>query len=591
MAARAMGQGPLRAQRPGWSWPRLPWQRSETQRFRQTPSSPDSQYGFSNSRMDNPNIQNIIQTQSGYTVISGSQHYGVWGPPPPYSDPNSPARRGRMQYNYATQCQQIMEHQMMPQQAQAQHQPGIAVLECHQHAAAPENHTMEQFCQPAIQPMMHQRSVSKKHGIAKPKEAFDASTPSDSDNQRENMSNTLPFRKGKKRVDAGGAKSIGPNQSQSAARVNVQNVFNPNQSVSVHRERDYNDVAAIDMSDGAEGAPSQHGASIKYKGTKSKSGGVENTGFQGIEDSKGFEPESEVYFADVSSCCNTSLKNDTFYDDTNQHVQMKKRLEDNEDYLVQRFGKREASIRSRLPFPQAMGQEYDKTSLLSLKHAMGNSNRNSMMQKDQSRQSMCSMDSGEKTDFTDLSPATPCVSYGPPYDTQDSNDPNISFKSNQRHYQQGAFADFSESTNSNFVKLFPYSTNEQTHESRRRSTKHKLASESQQQPLDDRECAGNTIDINTSIASSTSYQEQDAAGSYVDQFLNTSTQSSNSSVTPNKRLPIAVNISAIIQNIGDRDVGLLYPETRRDSDGNAQESNTIDSSSQSDNSHNSDRRL
>lgn len=89
-----------RSRGPGWSWPRMPWQRNDQQRFRQTPSSPDSQYGFSNTPSNggvnvggmDPNM--MSQGQPGYSVI-GTPPYGVWGPPPPYSDPNSPARRGR----------------------------------------------------------------------------------------------------------------------------------------------------------------------------------------------------------------------------------------------------------------------------------------------------------------------------------------------------------------------------------------------------------------------------------------------------------------------------------------------------------------
>lgn len=612
LTTRSLGQIPLRPPRPGWSWPRLPWQRNEGQRFRRTPSSPDSQYGFSNGpRMENPNMPNLIQTQAGFTLISGSQHYGVWGPPPPYSDPNSPARRGRLQYNYATQCHQIMEHQIMPQTAQPQHQSGMALMECHQHTAAPEGHTHEVFCQQPIQ-QLSQRSAAKKLAMMhKQKENAEASTPSDSDTQtqRENISNTLPFRKAKKRMDAG-AKSIGPNQS--AARINVQNIFNPIQNANVHHELDYGNESGpneASCSGGASGstangasALSCHASSFKQKGTKSKAG-VENTGFQAIDENKvAFEPpESEVYFADVSSCCNTSVKNDTFFDEGN-HQPQKRKKEDNEDYLVQRFGKREASIRSRLPFPQALGQEYDKTTLLSLQQAMGASTRNSIIQKDKSRQSMCSMDSGEKTDFTDLSPATPCASYGPPYSMEgNTNKSNTSY---QRDRSSGHFSsartynDFNEpTTNSNFVALFPYSSNEQSQEAHRRPTKNLpemlMASESFD---NNREATGGTpFNLNNSNVSSTSYHDQDSISSYVDQFLN---GAASSTITPNKRSPIGGNISAIIQNISDHEMAMLYGEkssgsssSRRESEGDVQDCNTTIGSSQSDHSHASGSRL
>lgn len=87
IVSRMVNQNTMQTQRPGWSWPRFPWQRNDTQRFpRQTPSSPDSQYGFSTNmpRLDSTNMM------QSYTLINGPHHFGIWGPPPPYSDPNSP---------------------------------------------------------------------------------------------------------------------------------------------------------------------------------------------------------------------------------------------------------------------------------------------------------------------------------------------------------------------------------------------------------------------------------------------------------------------------------------------------------------------
>lgn len=109
IVSRMVNQNSIQTQRSGqtWSWPRFPWQRSDSQqRFRQTPSSPDSQYGFSTnvSRLEN-NTTNMMQS---YTLINNPHHFGIWGPPPPYSDsPNSPVRRNRYLYN---QCQPITEH-------------------------------------------------------------------------------------------------------------------------------------------------------------------------------------------------------------------------------------------------------------------------------------------------------------------------------------------------------------------------------------------------------------------------------------------------------------------------------------------------
>lgn len=75
IVSRMMNQNAMQTQRPGWSWPRFPWQRTENQRFRQTPSSPDSQYGFSTnmSRLDNSNMM------QSYTLINNPHHFGIWG--------------------------------------------------------------------------------------------------------------------------------------------------------------------------------------------------------------------------------------------------------------------------------------------------------------------------------------------------------------------------------------------------------------------------------------------------------------------------------------------------------------------------------
>lgn len=75
IVSRMMNQNAMQTQRPGWSWPRFPWQRNENQRFRQTPSSPDSQYGFSTnmSRLDNSNMM------QSYTLINNPHHFGIWG--------------------------------------------------------------------------------------------------------------------------------------------------------------------------------------------------------------------------------------------------------------------------------------------------------------------------------------------------------------------------------------------------------------------------------------------------------------------------------------------------------------------------------
>ncbi|BES95815.1 Hypothetical protein NTJ_08622 [Nesidiocoris tenuis] len=85
----------------GWAW-RLPWSRSETSHPQPTEpretmtynqpincSSPDSQYGFTAQGVATVSSA----TSASYTMIEPppGQVY-QWGPPPPYSDPNSPRR-------------------------------------------------------------------------------------------------------------------------------------------------------------------------------------------------------------------------------------------------------------------------------------------------------------------------------------------------------------------------------------------------------------------------------------------------------------------------------------------------------------------
>lgn len=52
-------------------------------------SSPDSQYGFSS---EPGHVATVSSGSASYTVVQNSGHMYHWGPPPPYSDPNSPSR-------------------------------------------------------------------------------------------------------------------------------------------------------------------------------------------------------------------------------------------------------------------------------------------------------------------------------------------------------------------------------------------------------------------------------------------------------------------------------------------------------------------
>lgn len=433
---------------PGWSWPRMPWQRANDQRgFRQTPSSPDSQYGFSNNSVPEQggvaNATAMTTVQSNYTLINAP--YGVWGPPPPYSDPNSPARRinnnGRYQYisSVPMQCQPttvVIQGEMQVANVQS-----VQSIEHHQrsiqetpppmtYSPSAQAHLLAQ----AVPQMRKQRhSSGKSH-----KDTNFENAPSDSDGpSRDKFSNTLPVRKVKKRHVDHGVKSIGSGGHNPVQRVNVQEIFRPQSTVIEH---EYNEPAVIVNVPGTStrGDELQQQQIIRQSRRAKMTKGVENNGFLELavtsgpdtdhsssckqEVRQGEPAESEVYFGDVSSCCNISVQNDNFYDDSSSGGHRKRSTpntsssdksftkDDADDYLAQRFGKRDPSVRSRLPFPQ-IPEMYDPSPVVSP--------RTSLIPKDISRQSMCSVDSstGDKTDYTDLSPATP---INPPYPSESS---------------------------------------------------------------------------------------------------------------------------------------------------------------------------
>ncbi|KAM7356041.1 uncharacterized protein ACRADG_001905 [Cochliomyia hominivorax] len=474
----------------GWSWNRW-WQRSSpdpNSRFRQTPSSPDSQYGFSNSNNMPVNTltEEVTNVNTGqFNILPNNLPYGVWGPPPPYSDPNSPARRGYYQYIQPP-------HHINSNIGQ----PIANNLVNSNPNEAPHNQFVEQpaasnCCQQSSMPRSNNPGLGNL-GNFKSKGEYE-NTPSDSDcganiRERDRFSNTLPTRKIKKRLDPGN-KSIGPN-SQSSQRINVQQVFaNVGQA---DEEQEYHE-------------PQSLGATDSVSSSQRNKCGVENNGFQNSCEStnaaqnmdqqqqNSCDPaESEVYFADVSSCCNMSVKNDHYYEDTrasqrtllppsqtqqqqqpqhihghshhHHHTQHQHQLSNcssnnNEDYLAQRFGQRENSIRSRLPFPQNPHVVNDGfvENMKMLKNTVINKDNQQLnhaqIPKDASRQSMCSVDSEAKTEFTDLSPLTPC--------------------SNKINQLQDFVEASSEggTTPTNFVASYPFSSESQSLEAHRRSTK------------------------------------------------------------------------------------------------------------------------
>ncbi|XP_070489808.1 transcription factor mef2A isoform X2 [Chironomus tepperi] len=583
-----------------WNWPRMPWQRNVDpssqnpqsqppttsptgQRFHQPISSSDSQYGFSNGAA--PDNGSVSQ-QNGYSVIGP---YGVWGPPPPYSDPNSPARRGRYQYIHPNMCHQnIIEQHISPNQP---------ILDCHQqHSSSATDSHSEQFCtqanvqnqqpiqQPQQQQQQPQRNPIKRQAQFKSKENYE-NTPSDSDGgPRDRFSNTLPTRKTKKRADVIAAnKSIGPNNPQQ--RANVQNVFNNLQADSTNQsevsENEYNEPTHPSTEASSMNPTPQHvklnnninnnnnNSSNNSSSSSSNNNniinpsnnannvrraklGIENTGFQPIDvlEQAEINGESEVYFADVSSCCNISVKNDNYYEDANQRRIPNVDKADADEYLSQRFGNREPSTRSRLPFPQMVSEDFEKTGNKQM-NTNNNSNNNgqppaipaprtSIMQKDISRQTT----------------------------------PTATFQSYPVNNKQPA-VDGYQHQQENFVASFPY--NEQSQEAHRRSTKNLqdifLSADAQYETIKDSnqyETTPLTLnyelnhDISSSSISSSSYSNNKSSPIHYTHgstpTITTASTTKSTNATPIKRQNLGTNISAIIQNLSGNDISLLYPE-------------------------------
>ncbi|XP_017080074.2 uncharacterized protein LOC108113868 isoform X1 [Drosophila eugracilis] len=461
----------------GWSWPSWPWQRTTPdtgRRFRQAAASPDSQYGFSSSTaVQGDGNQMLIEEPVVAAAYSGmpppnALPYGVWGPPPPYSDPNSPARRGYYQYLQPTAClvgnpgtvavtltqeqmHPTLQHQHPhPQQQQQQLQQQLQLQRLQVQSA-----TLERMDGLSSAGNVSTLVAATRSSAYKSKAEYE-NTPSDSDGgnprERERCSNTLPTRKLKKRLEAGtGAKSIGPQSNPGQQRPNVQQLF-------------------------AKQEQQQQTVQANSQQAQPQTAGVENTGYQDSngaiakDQAVGTDPaESEVYFADVSSCCNMSVKNDSYYDNAQRHQghhhhhqhqhsncsHSSGQSNANEDYLAQRFGRgREHSVRSRLPIPQTRREDDYESSNLNMPTLKEQQQQAQQLQKEISRQSMCSVESEAKTEFTDLSPSTPCGGNLP-------LPPPANFASDPPTGQQSP----------SFVASFPYSSESQCLEAHRRSTK------------------------------------------------------------------------------------------------------------------------
>lgn len=278
----------------------------------------------------------------------------------------------------------------------------------------------------------------------------DNSESTDTSSCVDHVSHTLPVRKMKKRADISSVKSV---TQISNNRTNVQNVFNQNcHSYAEEDSQKLTDDHSYHEAEMSEGHAQTSNDSQQCRFLP-RLQGVENAAFQNQEGSatKTEPTESEVYFADVSSCCNISVKNDgqdsSLYDEAldvqkprlipiqnppkqnhpnekelatnNQILQnfqeniSSSTVTEDEEYLAHRLGKRQMSTRSRLPFPLP---STDDASDINTDPCV------QLLPKDISQNSLCSSVQTPLTETTDdtISPVSPnftknecCLSYFP----------------------------------------------------------------------------------------------------------------------------------------------------------------------------------
>ncbi|XP_030756895.1 uncharacterized protein LOC115882790 isoform X2 [Sitophilus oryzae] len=406
-----------RQNRPGWSWRRLPWNRGNNDQteanrdnsltYQGAASSADSQYGFSNRSGDNPIQSDQISGSTGsYSMLDNRPPLGgvyVWGPPPPYSNPNSPARR--------------YIHQSPARYHHMHHHPHGHESHCQMS----ENHQFRSSRRTRV----HSGNKDNYENTTEPEihHVNENSESTDTSSCVERVTHTLPVRKIKKRSanDMASVKSTSQPQNH---RTNVQNVFTQSGQEETHQEHvenDYHEPNIVPETNKPSNSDAQQCRFLP------RLQGVENAAFQKQEPSpqKPETTESEVYFADVSSCCH-SVRNDgqdsSLYDEALESNQKSARLislqkpvevkeetnkqgevsqKDEEDYLAQRMANRQLSTRSRMPFPLPSSEdlnEFNTDSCLQL------------LPKDISQNSLCSSVQTPMTETTDdtISPEECC---------------------------------------------------------------------------------------------------------------------------------------------------------------------------------------
>lgn len=360
--------------------------------------------------------------------------------------------------------------------------------------------------------------------------------------------------------------SVKSNAQPCNNRTNVQSIFSQEEGKN-ERENDYHEPN--EKKPGSEG-----GQKCRFL---PRLQGVENAAFQKQENSpqKAETTESEVYFADVSSCCNISVRNDgldsSLYEeamdtqkprlmslqkpDNNQLLQnfqeniSSSTVTEDEDYLAHRMGNRQMSTRSRMPFPLPSTEdlaEFTTDSCVQL------------LPKDISQNSLCSSVQTPVTETTDdaVSPDECCSSY---------------FQEKPAEKQR-SFAN---------QKLEQF-----------------LAPDAQYEAIPEQDTFSNLTSTISGLNFDQNYYNQNKNFNY---SQNSNGYSPNSKSLPPKSLNlgqqgrrnIGSNISALIQNLGGNPAGLLYGDANVEDEIQGQGSHsdgTMDSGWQSGSEKNDARR-
>lgn len=337
--------------------------------------------------------------------------------------------------------------------------------------------------------------------------------------------------------------------------------------------------------------------------------GVENAAFQNQEGApQKTEPtESEVYFADVSSCCNISVRNDgqdsSLYDEALEaqkprlmslhcvHKQSRLNESDNvlpnnpgtsvhqnfqetnkgftnaadtEDYLAQRIGKRQMSTRSRLPFPLPNSDNITLSDL-------GSDSCLQLLSKEISQNSLGSIQT-PMTESTDdaISPMSPsfsqnecCMNYYPDKNT------NVDQAHRHRTFSNASIDQFlapdaqyeiiqQQGTAQNFRQNYPEETSASTQGASFSNLTNTISGLNNFNP------GFVSQGFNSTNQNFTSNQMNKAGNPNFNTNFNPSSPKNippkTLNISNSPRRGIGSNISTLIQNLGVNPVGLLYGE-------------------------------